>query len=657
MNFSDFCTPSMSDVVLDQLIKLVGGELANVPDLERTKIIVGLIHQLQLKHDSLLRKYKEETPNHLAPASSAICWENDGEITASDPSTRYFVKRKIGQGGFSEVFLATDTLLQRDVALKVLLADAASDEEIKTRFLAEIVQTAQLEHSNIVRIYGLGEDSSRLYAVMEFIDGADLREAVISVRQFNLAVIRNIYIQIASALLFLHKRGFIHCDLKPENILISKDGIAKLIDFNLMISKDALQSEFRRGILGTPAYIAPEMIEERAFDERADIYSLGVMFYEMRTGHTPFEGTINEVLHHHLLTTPKPPSRRAAGILPQEDQIILKCMAKNPQDRYGSLADLINDIKNLEVLERAGARISSTIPCSIAPAGACDKTLETQRSLIPLINSSGTKANILFEENAGIAVKSSGFEPVRLGRGIESLDDLCKYCQLLSSARAVIANLNSFSPEIALQIGMAYGAKKRTLLVKGQCIDSSCFLEMVFPIHSYDTDRNLAKLISQFIRSHDEDISKSAACFFRWPYHCKKYPQTKRKNILFIAVPPADEKEQMLLQQAVLPALSQMGFDPECMPFESRMAITSQTLYNDLCSICRGALTASSVILDISEWNHFIAFALGIFIASKKKLLLIRRSGKTPHPAISQLSQYELAFFKDIIDAVHENIL
>jgi len=568
---------------------------------------------------------------------------------------KYEVLKKIGSGGFGGVYQAKDLVLDRVVTLKVLSSGLVDDKQTIAKFLREIFNAASLEHPNIVRIYELGSSDRLPFAAMEYIDGQDLRETVISVRQVNLPVMRTLFIQVCKALEYIHRKGFIHCDVKPENILIDRDGSAKLTDFSLLKAINGSARPSTETLWGTPTYMAPEIIEGSTVDQRADIYSLGILLYEMRTGVPPFEGSANEVLQHHLLTKPRLPSHRVLDMSKEEEQIILKCLEKKPVNRYEMVSEILTDFRNLDLTQRF-AEIQTREYCYLNTKEYCDKPTETQRTLIPIINSTGSPSNALFDQCADETIRDLEFESIRMGRQLESPDDMCRFCQVATSARTAIANISTLCSLTALQIGMMYGNEKRVLLVQDP-ESSPTFFNGIFRIQPFTSGRSLARIIKKFVTSHDEEIRKTADCFFRWEFHCKTKPKPDKKQRIFIAVPPMDKNEEQIFNTAVLPGLSELHIEPILLPSPSNNLNSTKQIYDNLCATCRGIVTAQSAMIDVSTLDEPTAFILGTLLGAKKKLVLVYRKGMTPPSDLNGLNIKEISFFRDIIDVANDNLL
>lgn len=287
---------------------------------------------------------------------------------------RYEISRKIGAGGMGEVFLAHDHALDRDVALKVLLPEFCCDDERSERFKLEARAVSALNHPNIITIHEIDEFDERLYIATEFIDGLTLREKI-ERGEIPLLDALKIAEQIADALAVAHEAHIIHRDIKPENIMIRRDGYAKILDFGL--AKPVTHS--RNGgnedetiqlvktqpgmVMGSVRYMSPEQARGKQTDERTDVWSLGVVLYEMLTGENPFNGeTVSDSLAALIHVEPAPVEN-----VPEELQrIIRKTLKKNPDERYQSIKDFALDLKDLQadlvhVSHSGGKNLTKTI--------------------------------------------------------------------------------------------------------------------------------------------------------------------------------------------------------------------------------------------------------------------------------------------------------
>lgn len=265
---------------------------------------------------------------------------------------RYELIQKIGEGGMAVVYKAKDRLLNRYVAIKILRPEYSKDEQFVDSFKRESQAAAGLQHPNIVAIYDVGKAGSINYIVMELIDGAPLSDIIEREAPFDYKRTIDIAKQMASALSLAHKHRIIHRDVKPHNIMMTKDGIAKLTDFGIAkaVSNATLVADTNR-VIGSVHYFSPEQARGAYVDERSDIYSLGIVIYEMLTGEVPFDGENPvEVALKHINEEPAPPSRIVKGIPPTLEKLVMKAIDKYPTNRYSSADELLEDLKSIEFI-------------------------------------------------------------------------------------------------------------------------------------------------------------------------------------------------------------------------------------------------------------------------------------------------------------------
>ncbi len=260
---------------------------------------------------------------------------------------RYLIKEEIGHGGMGKVYLAHDTLLERLVAIK-FLSKAEFGTEGRSRLLHEAQAIAQLNHPNIVTVHDAGQVDAIPYIVMEYVDGKNLHES--SFHEMNDVI--NLVKQVCAALEHAHKNGIIHRDLKPENVLVAPDGTAKLMDFGLARSM-ASRYTVEGTIIGTVFYLAPEFALGKDFDGRADLYALGVMLYELTTGELPFKETDPlAVISQHLHAPVVPPRAKNERIPPLIEDLILRLLQKDPDDRPASATEVLGYLNNPNILDQ-----------------------------------------------------------------------------------------------------------------------------------------------------------------------------------------------------------------------------------------------------------------------------------------------------------------
>jgi eukaryotic-like serine/threonine-protein kinase len=266
-------------------------------------------------------------------------------------SDRYELGDILGFGGMSEVHLARDVRLHRDVAVKVLRADLARDPSFYLRFRREAQNAAALNHSSIVAVYDTGEaetpEGPLPYIVMEYVDGVTLRDIVRNDGPMEQRQAVEVIADACEALNFSHQHGIIHRDVKPANIMISKAGAVKVMDFGIARALADTGNRLTRtsAVIGTAQYLSPEQASGESVDARSDVYSLGCVLYEMLTGKPPFVGDSPvAVAYQHVRKDPVRPSKRNDAISPELDAVVLKSLAKNPENRYQSAADMRTDL-------------------------------------------------------------------------------------------------------------------------------------------------------------------------------------------------------------------------------------------------------------------------------------------------------------------------
>ena len=262
---------------------------------------------------------------------------------------RYELHRQLGRGGMAEVFLARDQLLDRPVAMKVLFPEFATDPAFVERFRREATAAANLNHPNIVGVYDWGEADGTYFIVMEYIDGRTLSDILRAEGPLHPDRVADLGADVAAALGFADRNGVVHRDVKPGNVLVTAAGQVKVADFGIAraITANADESLTQVGtVMGTATYFSPEQARGDAVDPRSDLYSLGCVLYELLVGKPPFSGdTPVAIAYKHVQESPVPP-RQLNGALPAAiEAIVLKCLAKNPVNRYPSAEDLRADLR------------------------------------------------------------------------------------------------------------------------------------------------------------------------------------------------------------------------------------------------------------------------------------------------------------------------
>jgi eukaryotic-like serine/threonine-protein kinase len=257
---------------------------------------------------------------------------------------RYRIVRKLGTGGMANVYLAEDEVLGRRVAIKILNDRHAGDDQFVERFRREAKNAASLSHPNIVSIYDRGEAEGTYYIAMEYLDGRSLKELIVARGPAPVHIAIDYARQILAAIRFAHRHGIVHRDIKPHNVLVDAEGRLKVTDFGIARAGTSQMTE-AGSIIGTAQYLSPEQAKGAPVDQTSDLYSVGVVLYELLTGVVPFSGdTPVEIAMKHLSAPPEPPSVKRAEIPRELDLVVLRALAKDPADRYQSAEEMDADL-------------------------------------------------------------------------------------------------------------------------------------------------------------------------------------------------------------------------------------------------------------------------------------------------------------------------
>ena len=297
---------------------------------------------------------------------------------------RYELEELVGSGGMSSVYRARDRVLDRTVAIKLLHQRLSEDEEYVERFRREALMVAGLLHQNIVTVIDRGEDGGCPFIVFEFVAGENLKQLVN--REAPLPVERAVELamQVARGLSFAHANGYVHRDVKPQNVLLNGDGEAKVTDFGIARSLDVKHGVTQTGtVLGTSDYIAPEQAQGQRVDEHTDVYSLGIVLYELLTGGLPFSGdNFVAVAMQHINEIAPRVSAKRPDVPPRVDAAVARALAKSPQDRFATMADFGRELEAcLEELRSDGDATMVIPPQAAAPAPA---VVRRRRRRVPL---------------------------------------------------------------------------------------------------------------------------------------------------------------------------------------------------------------------------------------------------------------------------------
>ena len=259
---------------------------------------------------------------------------------------RYQIIRSIGEGGMANVYLAYDPILDRNVAVKILRGDLSSDEKFVRRFQREAISASSLTHPNIVEMYDVGEDDGSYFIVMEYVDGKTLKSLIKKRGALTLPEVIDIMLQLTSAISCAHDSYIIHRDIKPQNVMILDDGRVKITDFGIAIASNATELTETNSVMGSVHYLPPEQANGKGATIKSDIYSLGILMYELLTGTVPFKGENAVEIALKQLREAIPSVCSIRDDVPQSvENIILKACAKNPKNRYDSAREMYQDIK------------------------------------------------------------------------------------------------------------------------------------------------------------------------------------------------------------------------------------------------------------------------------------------------------------------------
>jgi eukaryotic-like serine/threonine-protein kinase len=279
-----------------------------------------------------------------------------GEVLAD----RYELEELVGTGGMSSVFRAHDRLLDRKVALKILHQQYSSDDDYVERFRREARSVAALSHPNIVTVIDRGEHAGRQFIVFEYVQGENLKRLIERRGPAPVATALELAMQIARGLSFAHQQGLVHRDVKPQNVLLNGDGQAKVTDFGIARSLDVQHGMTQTGtVLGTSDYIAPEQAQGQRVDEHTDVYSLGVVLYELLTSEVPFPGeNFVAVAMRHINEAPPSIRDKRPDVPPRVEAAVQRAMAKQPEDRFATMAEFCRELEAcLAELQQAGTQV------------------------------------------------------------------------------------------------------------------------------------------------------------------------------------------------------------------------------------------------------------------------------------------------------------
>lgn len=266
-------------------------------------------------------------------------------IKGTKINDRYSIIRTLGEGGMANVYLAYDTILDRNVAVKVLRGDLRNDEKFVRRFQREALSASSLNHPNIVEMYDVGEDDGEYYIVMEYVEGKTLKQLLKRRGSLTITEVIDIMSQLTDGMAHAHDSYIIHRDIKPQNIMILENGLIKITDFGIAMALNSTQLTQTNSVMGSVHYLPPEQAAGKGCTIKSDIYSMGILMYELLTGSVPFKGDNAVEIALKQLKEPIPSIRKKLPELPQSiENIIIKATAKNPANRYKDAREMHQDI-------------------------------------------------------------------------------------------------------------------------------------------------------------------------------------------------------------------------------------------------------------------------------------------------------------------------
>lgn len=307
----------------------------------------------------------------------------------SDPivlNNRYQLEQRLGKGGMAEVYRAYDRLLERTVAIKLLRQDYSGNREFRERFRQEALAAANLAHPNLVTVHDYGLDSGRLYIVMEHVPGEDLKLWLQKHGRPELELALNLIIQACAGIGYAHRAGLVHCDIKPQNMLVTPDTRLKVTDFGIARALASIQPDERAEIVwGSPQYFSPEQASGAPPSPASDVYSLGVVLYELLTGVLPFRASnADDLARLHREADPPSPSQYNPKIPQQLEQIVLKVLAKEPASRYRTADQLGRILTNINRPASPESSNETRVSTPVSTLPVTPRTVQQKPTALPL---------------------------------------------------------------------------------------------------------------------------------------------------------------------------------------------------------------------------------------------------------------------------------
>jgi serine/threonine-protein kinase len=387
---------------------------------------------------------------------------------------RYEIISELGQGAMGVVYKATDPLIDRTVAIKTINLGLALDEkeEYEGRFYQEAKAAGRLSHPNIVTIFDLGKSEDVAYIAMEFLQGKELRDILDDAEAMPVARVLDIVSQVALGLAYAHEHGIVHRDVKPSNIMVDIEGHVKITDFGIARMESATVRTQTGMVLGSPKYMSPEQVLGKLIDQRSDIFSLGIVLYEMLAGRPPFAGeNVNAIMYQTLNNIPPPPGSVNSSVPDMLNFIVAKALAKGLDDRYQNAKDFANDLRSCrENLPRsaksAKSSLSLTDATGIAPrVNAGDEPAIPTLGLSNSFDSFGATMRLaaLTASSEDAENLSKTFKMLRIK--VDDLEHETPHVPVTPTVNAVAPDTNSFSKLIQTEESKTTPDKKVTILI------------------------------------------------------------------------------------------------------------------------------------------------------------------------------------------------
>jgi len=358
---------------------------------------------------------------------------------------RYEVIRELGQGAMGVVYQAKDPLIDRVVAIKTINLGLAQEgkDEYEGRFYQEAKAAGRLNHPNIVTIYDVGKSGDIAYIAMEFLQGRELRDIMNDAGLLPVDHVLEIAAQVALGLAYAHEYDIIHRDVKPSNIMVIRDGHVKITDFGIARMTSAAVRTQTGMVLGSPKYMSPEQVMGKEIDQRSDIFSLGVMLYEMLTGQAPFNGdNVNAIMYQTLNAVPAPPNSVNAAVPEMLNFIVAKALAKSMEDRYQNAKDFADDLRACR----------DTLPSSGKYLNVDPSTVAGERKLtdaIPVVVRMDATGDGIESTTQGLSkIFDSAAAAMRLAAMTASSEDVDDLSKTLKMPKASAAEINQLASKV-----------------------------------------------------------------------------------------------------------------------------------------------------------------------------------------------------------------